>query len=573
MIHKSPFKEISIPECNILSYLFPKGKEPSTRPLWRDAKSPDLWLSPASLLRLVQRFASGLDLLGIPTNTAIMVFTPNHIFVPVAYLGATGSKRYYTGANPAYSVGELAHQMTLVNPAVVLIHPSLFKSGYAAIQKAKVLSTKVFLFSDIECPDQNGIRDWRTFLAPELDAASWEWDELGRDARDQIATINFSSGTTGLPKGVCISHYNLVANSTQTTEVKLSRPPHKENGTGDNDVWLAFLPLYHAFSQQFTINVACRMQASVYIMQSFNFKDFLNYIQRYKVTTIQAVPPVMNMLAKRTETAQYDLSSLKNIMVGAAPLSIELSNDLMRRFDFFIARGWGMTETTCVGALMPDNVHNTDGASGYLLPNTEAKLVDENGDEVTDTCTPGEMWIRGPQIMSGYWQNVASTSETCTSDGWLKTGDVVVFKNDLCYVVDRKKEMIKVNGIQVAPAEIEAILVDHNLVSDAAVVGLLVDGNEHPRAYVVLQSQGSPQTSLLSTDLPDPRAGLSPRKILTERDIQSYVEKTVAKHKRLTGGVCFVEAIPRLQSGKIMRSKVKAWAKRDALSFKARSLL
>lgn len=230
-------------------------------------------------------------------------------------------------------------------------------------------------------------------------------------------------------------------------------------------------------------------------MQKFSLPDLLSNIQRYRITTIQAVPPIMNMLAKRPDTARYDISSVRNIMVGAAPMSIQLGNELTTRFDFFIARGWGMTETTCVGILMPDNVRNTDGTSGYLLPNTEAKLVDDDGLQVRDNNAPGELWIRGPQTMLGYWNNPGATSETCTSDGWVKTGDIVVVKDSLFWVVDRKKELIKVNGLQVAPAELEALLLQHDQIADAAVVGLIVDGNEYPRAYVVLRPGLAPEST------------------------------------------------------------------------------
>jgi 4-coumarate--CoA ligase len=545
MVYKSKFGSIIIPQCNILSYLFPASESPSTRPLLIDAKSPYKRLSSADLLLWVQRFALGLDLLGVPINTAVMVFTPNHLYVPVAYLAAAGSKRYYTGANPAYTVDELSFQISMVRPAVVLIHPSLSETGYAALKKANLPSTKVFLFDDEDCDEQQGYHDWKTFLAPAKDAGSWRWDDLGRESTRQIATINFSSGTTGLPKGVCISHHNLVSNALQTMHVKL----YETEGSADlkNERWLAFLPLYHAFSQLFTINIASRLGVTVYIMQGFNFVEFLYYLQRYRITTIQAVPSVMNMLAKRPETAQYDLSSLKNIMVGAAPMPLQISNELTQRFNISIARGWGMTETTCVGILEPDNVRSTDGNSGYLLPNTEAKTVSDDGQEVVGT--PGELWIRGPQTMLGYWNNEKTARESCSLDGWVKTGDIVVVKDHKWWVVDRKKELIKVNGLQVAPAELEALLLQHEGITDAAVVGLEVDGSEYPRAYVVLRYDIGPDE-------------------LTETDVQRYVAGSTAKYKHLRGGVRFKQSIPRLQSGKIMRSKIREWAKRDAKSFK-----
>lgn len=484
MVYHSKYKAIDIPQCNILSYLFPGTEIPSEKPVWIDAMHPERWLSPAKLLQYVRRFALGLDRLGVPINEAVMVFTPNHIFVPAVYLGAAGSKRYYTGANPSYTVDELAYQMEIVKPAVVLIHPSLFSVGYAAVKNTNLPRIKIFLFSDTDCLEQDGICDWKTMLAPEAEATFWEWEDLANEATNQIATINFSSGTTGLPKGVCISHFNLVANACQTLIVKLAKC--RQTVHIRDERWLAFLPLYHAFSQLFTINIACRLQVSVYIMQTFSFTELLRHIQQYQITTMQAVPPVMSMLAKRPETSQHDISSLKNVMVGAAALSVQLSNNLTKQFGFCIARGWGMTETTCVGMLIPDDVRELNGASGYLLPNTEAKTVDDEGQEVEDI--PGELWIRGPQRMLGYWKNQNATREICTGDGWLKTGDIVVAKDDLWWVVDRKKEIMKVNGLQVAPTELEAVLLQHEHVSDVGVVGLIVDGTEYPRAYIVRRS-------------------------------------------------------------------------------------
>lgn len=202
-----------------------------------------------------------------------------------------------------------------------------------------------------------------------------------------------------------------------------------------------------------------------------------------------------------------------------------------------------MTETTCVGTLLPDNVTNTDGSSGYLLPNTQAKIVDENGSDIT--AGAGELLVRGPQMMLGYLNNDKATQETFTEGGWMRTGDIVICKDGMWWVVDRKKELIKVNGLQVAPAELEALLLQHQSVIDAAVTGLMAEGNEYPRAYVATRATG---------------------KSITEAEIETFVAERVAKHKRLTGGVKFVAAIPRLLSGKVSRSVIKNWAKADARS-------
>lgn len=541
MVHKSPYPGVDIPYCNILSFLFPSDKALSSTPQWINAATPHMSLSQAEMLLWVQRFALGLANLGVQENKAVMVFTPNHLFVPVAYLGAVGSKRYFTGANPAYTVDELSYQMSLVEAAVLFIHPSLFDIGFSAAAKASIPIARTFLFSDTDCAEQKGVQDWKSMLASEKEAHGWFWDDLGRDAVHQIATINFSSGTTGLPKGVCTSHYNLIANTAQTISAKFGAT--EDYGIKRPESWLAFLPLYHAFSQLFTINIACYLRVPVYIMNRFSLADFLDHVQRYKITTIQAVPPVMAMLAKRQEANDYDLTSLRNIMVGAAPMSVQLQNEMTKRFGLFISRGWGMTETTCVGTVLPDDSINTDGSVGYLLPNTEAMIVDEDGNEVLHG--PGELYVRGPQMMLGYWKNERSTQDTFATEGWLRTGDSVIVRDDLWWVVDRKKELIKVNGLQVAPAELEAILVQHEGIADAAVVGLVADGNEYPRAYVVPHRKDDARQ-------------------LGEAEIQEYVAGKVAKHKRLTGGVVFTQTIPRLLSGKIMRSVIKEWAKQDA---------
>lgn len=544
MPYSSPLPPLNIPKCNILSYLFPPDKPVSDQPLWIDAANAAHSLSPAQLLSWIRRFAVGLDKLGVAEQQTVMVLTPNHIYVPMAYLAAAGSKRYFTGANPIYTVSEVAHQIKAIEAAVVLIHPSLLDTGIAAAKQANVPLDRLFIFSESECPTTQGVRDWRAMVASEAEAQSWRWDPLeGEPSTQTIAAINFSSGTTGLPKGVCISHHSLIANAAQCIYSKFHGTEHSEDNPG-SERWLAFLPLYHAYSQLWTINIACKLQIPVYVMPKFVFEDFLKYIQQYKITTLQVVPPVLVMLSKRPETARYDISSLEHIFCGAAPLSSELQNEVSNRFNLVICQGWGMTETTCAGIIMPGRAKDDTGSIGYLLPNTEAKLIDDDGKEVTTEGKPGELWVRGPQMLLGYWRNEQATKESKTDDGWFKTGDVAVCRDGKWWIVDRKKELIKVNGLQVAPAELEAVLLEHEDVADAAAVGIVLHGEELPRAYVVLQDHAKGKT--------------------TEEDIKNFVASKVAKHKRLEGGVKFIDEVPKLASGKIVRKLMKEWAKRDA---------
>ena len=248
------------------------------------------------------------------------------------------------------------------------------------------------------------------------------------------------------------------------------------------------------------------------------------------------------MLAKRPETAGYDLSSLKGMLCGAAPLSRELQNLISRTFNVEVKQGWGMTEVTC-GSII-QRTPSDSGTVGELIPNTECKLLDDDGSEVSYD-TPGEVFIRAPNVCLGYFKNDVATKEALSSDGWLKTGDVaIVNKGGLFWIVDRKKELIKVNALQVAPAELEAVLLEHDDIADAAVVGITLHDEECPRAYVALKDYAKGK--------------------LNGKEIQHWMRAKVAKHKQLVGGVAFVDEVPKLASGKIQRKVMREWAKRDA---------
>jgi 4-coumarate--CoA ligase len=531
MPYKSPYKDLEIPQCNILSYLFPEGEQPSDKPVWIDAANPEHNISPKQMLLWVKRFAAGLDNLGVPKNKAVMVYTPNHLYVSMAYLGAAGSCRMFTGANPTYTANEVTHQLNTIEAALFFVHPDLLENGIKAAKQAGLPLSKVYQFSETQQPtSSHGVKDWRSMLASESAAQSWTWDPLsGEASTKQICCVNFSSGTTGLPKGVCISHHSLIANTSQCIHNKFYDTDHTPEKPDPKEKWLAMLPLYHAYSQLWTINIACKLKVvPVYIMSKFIYEDFLKYIEKYKITTLQTVPPVIIMLSKRPETQKYNLESVNHLLSGAAPLKKEMQNDVSKKLGCVIAQGWGMTETTCAGIMIPGFLNDDSGSIGWLLPNTEAKLVDEEGNEVTGDGARGELLLRGPQIMMGYWKREDATKEAIDSEGWFRSGDVALLEDgkqgQRWWIVDRMKELIKVKGLQVAPAELEAVLLEHPDVADAAVSGVSVDGDEMPRAYVVLQ-QGSKAS---------------------ERDVQKFVAERVAKHKQLTGGVAFIDEVPKL---------------------------
>ena len=277
-------------------------------------------------------------------------------------------------------------------------------------------------------------------------------------------------------------------------------------------------------------------------MEKFIFDNFLKVMEKYRITHLQAAPPILIMLDKRTEVQNYDLSAMVHIGCGGAPMKKELQNSIAKKFNCNVIQGWGMTEVTTSSIVMPGGRVDDSGSVGYLLPNQECKLVDDDGKEVKKG-EPGELLVRGPNICLGYWRNEQATRETL-QDGWLKTGDIAVARNNMFWIVERKKELIKVNAFQVAPAELESVLVEHDAIADAAVVGIQLGGGEWPRAYIVLKEE------VIGN--------------ITEKQIQDWVKSRVAKHKQLVGGIEFIDEVPKLASGKIQRKIMRDWATRDA---------
>ncbi|KAK3116454.1 hypothetical protein LTR53_003180 [Teratosphaeriaceae sp. CCFEE 6253] len=542
MIIRSPLPDIDIPKVDILTHLFPDGKPVSDEPVWIDAADPERHLSPRQLLLWVKRLALGLDRLGVQHGDIVMIYTPNTIFVPVAYLGIVGSSRAFSAANPIYTVAEVTHQLKNTGAVCILAHPSMLKNAVEAAKAAGLSQDRIYQFDDKPCPTTDGVRDWRDMIASPEEAEPYQWKKLrGEEAVNTVATINYSSGTTGLPKGVSVSHHNLIANVEQTITIRWPDVDFP-NGGRPNERWIGFLPLYHAYGQLYVNLIAAKTGVPTYVMKQFVYADFLRHIQTFRITHLQVAPPILVMLAKRPETADYDLSSLRGMLCGAAPLSKELQNLVSRRFDVEIKQGWGMTEVTC-GSIM-QRASADSGTVGELIPNTECKLLDDEGGEV-GYDTPGEMFIRAPNVCLGYFKNEAATRETLSPDGWLRTGDVaVVNRKGLFWIVDRKKELIKVNALQVAPAELEAVLLQHDDIADAAVVGITLHDEEWPRAYVALKDHA--------------------RGKVTAQGIQQWMKGRVAKHKLLVGGVAFVDEVPKLASGKIQRKVMREWAKRDA---------
>lgn len=339
---------------------------------------------------------------------------------------------------------------------------------------------------DVEDVYFQEMQEKTTYILPALDAHSLSEGTLDmpllnilqvtsshrEQQKGRVVVLNYSSGTTGLPKGVEISHYNYIANAHQVSYVQALAPDFydwQQRARG-----IAFLPMYHAYGQTFYGVNYPKIGVALYVMRKYDFITMLEWIQKYRITNLTLVPPIVVSLTKRKEVKDYDLGSLEGVGCGAAPLGKESILDFESKFATTrIAQGWGMTEVTCSAVTWDPTIEKADpSAVGELMPNLEGMVVDEEDKEV-GVDQRGEFWVRGPNVMKGYWQKPEETRKTLTPDGWLKTGDVGFRDGDgYVHIVDRKKELIKVKGLQVAPAELEALLLDHPQVDDAAVVGV-----------------------------------------------------------------------------------------------------
>ncbi|KAL9119087.1 MAG: hypothetical protein Q9187_004358 [Circinaria calcarea] len=434
-------------------------------------------------------------------------------------------------ANAAYSAEELSFQLKSSGSKALFTCLPLLPVALDAASKSGISKNHIYLLSlpaeltggqeapaDIKTVDQL-IENGRKL--PQLEALKWT-------------------------KGVMISHRNVIANVLQLSAFEQPyRDAMKDPNTKSSyvDVALGLLPQSHIYS----LVVAChatgyRGDQNINLAK-FELNTFLNAIQRFKISALFLVPPIIITMTKNKDTcAKYDLSSVKFIFSGAAPLGAETAEGLQKQYPEWIVRqGYGLTETcTVVSSSAYDDV--CLGSSGSLLPSIEARLVTPEGAEITGYDQPGELLVKSPTVVLGYLNNDAANAETF-QDGWMRTGDEAVFRKgpkgtEHVFIVDRIKELIKVKGLQVAPAELEAHLLTHDAVADVAVIPIPDDAaGEVPKAFVVKSSS----------------VGLENNDRMIQRDIQKHVEKHKARHKWLKGGVEFINVIPKSPSGKILR--------------------
>jgi acyl-CoA synthetase (AMP-forming)/AMP-acid ligase II len=480
--------------------------------------------------------------------------------------GAVAAGFRATLANSAYTPDELKYQYINAGAHLVFVHPSLVGTALTMLRslgcseqeiRSRVIVAGVQWITGAK--DVSGPSD--LVAITQLLGRGELKEEVSFDGERSNETVYlcYSSGTTGHPKGVETTHYNLISVLEMLKPVWPDSKPcltPSIPAQGGVDVLFGCLPYYHIYGAVKLLHLPLFLGAPAVVMAGFDPDGFCAAIARYRVTVGFVVPPMLVVFARHPAIQKHNLTSLKILFSGAAPLGAELVLTVMKRMkgigaDVDILQGYGLTETSPTVFLLPvPDASSHIGSAGVLLPNLEVRLVGEaEGEAHIDISGAGEVWVRGPTIMKGYLNNPTATTEAITSDGWFKTGDIGVRDKDGFFtIVDRKKELIKYKGFQVPPAELESVLLQHAEVADAAVIGIEneEEATELPRAYI------TPSRPLSSQEASSFALG-----------VQDWVSQRVAPYKRLRGGVVIIDKVPKSAAGKILRRELRQRAKTD----------
>ncbi|KAJ7099936.1 AMP binding protein [Mycena belliarum] len=574
-IYASSYPSIPLPQTSIFTRLFASqgpgdvGGFPGTATAFIDAASGSS-ITRAELRHLSLSFAHGLRTHPATRPLAkrgdtVLIYSPNSLAWPVVLFGSVAAGLRCTTANSAYTSAELAHQYTDSGARLVIAAEAGLATVRAmlallGISKQEADRRIIVLGRDLRwaggpsvkrSPEAVGLLTMEDLL---------KGGQLDQEERFDGALCNettylcYSSGTTGKPKGVETTHLNIVGLLAIILVNFPALQPH--------DVMLGILPFYHIYALTQVLHLPLVLGLPTVVQTRFEPVEFCANIEKYKASISLIVPPILVVLARHPAAEKYDLSTLRYMCSGAAPLGKDLVRQVKQRLlkkrtpgdDLVIVQGYGLTETSpTTHILAPADCDRKMGSIGPLLPNLEARLVDDDDGNVdAEEGKPGELWVRGPTVMKGYLNNPTATENSITPDGWFKTGDVAIRdKEGHYYIVDRRKELIKYKGFPVPPAELESVLLTHPDIADTAVIGVedIEEATELPRAYVV---HAHPE-----------RVGTEEAKALFAMSVAKWMETRVARHKFLRGGVAVIDAIPKSAAGKILRRELRDRAKQE----------
>src|SRR5215213_2189418 len=516
MILLSSHKEVSIPEVTLTEFVLGGAHGRAEKPALIDGTTGRI-ITYGELAQSVRRVAAGLAARGFQKGDVLAIYSPNCPDYAIAFHAVASLGGINTTINPLYTTEEVAHQLKDAGAKYLLTVPQLMDKAQEAASRAGV--QELFVFGEAE-----GATPFASLLETDESLAT---PAVSIDPQQDLVVLPYSSGTTGLPKGVMLTHRNLVANLCQLEVFET---------VSQEDTLLCVLPMFHIYGMVVIMNLGFHAGATIITMPRFEIEQFLKLAQDHGVTLAHLVPPIVLALTKSPVVDQYDLSKLKTVFSGAAPLGVELAEAVANRVDAPVTQGYGLTETSPVTHLVPPDQSDGHGGSiGMPLADTECRVVDpEDGAD----AQRGELWIRGPQVMQGYLNNPEATADTIDSDGWLHTGDVATADSEGYFqIVDRLKELIKYKGFQVPPAELEALLINHPAVADVAVIGVPDEEcGELPKAFVVPAGDAS------------------------DDELMEFVAERVSPQKRVRR-IERVDEIPKSPSGKILR---RVLAEREA---------
>jgi acyl-CoA synthetase (AMP-forming)/AMP-acid ligase II len=524
-VFTSPFPDVEIPDVSIYDDLFADLSADDAARIALIDPATGAETSYGALRAQVDAFAGALAARGVDTDTVLGLLCPNVPAFATVFHGILRAGATVTTINSLYTAGEIEKQLRDAGASWLITVSPLLAGAQRAAEAVGIPAERVIVLDGAD-----GHPDLRTLLGEGRAAP-----EVSFDPGRHVAVLPYSSGTTGIPKGVMLSHRNLVANVAQCRiNIDLK----------NTDRVLAVLPFFHIYGMTVLLNLALKQRATLVTMPKFDLVQFLTNIQTYGCTYLYIAPPIAVALAKHPIVDQFDISTVHTVFSGAAPLDGETAEIAGRRINARVMQGYGMSELSPVSHAMPYTRDDIPVSSvGTILPNIVCKLVDtETGEEITEIdddgrTRPGELWVQGPNVMLGYLNKPEATAETLDADGFLHTGDIAVYHDGGYFsIVDRVKELIKYKGYQIAPAELEALLLGHPKVMDAAVIGVLDDDKQEiPKAFIV----------------PAPDSGL------TAEEVMAFVADNVAPHKKIRR-VEFIESIPKSTSGKILRKDLRA---------------
>ncbi|KIY01306.1 uncharacterized protein Z520_02858 [Fonsecaea multimorphosa CBS 102226] len=548
-----PYQGSVLPEpipdnVTIWSWLFEtKHSPPGVRPSggFRDA-STDQFLSFDDIRRLATRLSTILyHKYGLRTGDGVCVFSANTIWYPVAMFAAVRLGVVFTGSSPEYGPDEAGYILKASRAKLVFADQSSLKAvsqtfnadRIVLLEPAQASGALPSVKNLLDEPDSGGAP--APFTLP-----------AGKKNGEVCAYLSFTSGTTSRPKGVMISHRNVIAQIMQMRSLGRQDLPR---------VLLGVLPLFHITGLVQILQLPIVLDQEVILMPKFDMQGMMDTIVKYKCDELWLVPPLLIRLVNDPIAASHTLPLVKQFNTGAAPLAQEIVEKLAKRFPHIaIRQAWGMTESTSALTLTPPALQTYENAHtvGAVVPETVLKIVDPDTGKEIKEGESGEIWAKGPQVTMGYLDNPSATAETFDQEGYLHTGDIgSMLPSGLLLVQDRLKEMIKVKGVGVAPAELEDLLLGHPLVVDVAVIGIPDPySGELPKAFVVLSEKAKP----------DPQ---------TARELQDFVRQKKSRSKWLGGGVEFVNQIPKSASGKILRRMLRDQERARAQASAIRSRL